>query len=162
MTVIVSYAGRDRDAVEHERELGPSRKRRRLVPRRVVTGGLAVIGAVVSAVFLSGCRGPAGDQASTSSSRSAAPSIWRARSHWARSVPVCRHRARRRRRVRPGGGPEHPHRLRHRRRQHGVGDRRGDAHRHRHRARRKAAQATWRWIRAPTPSTSPTPTTRCR
>jgi YVTN family beta-propeller protein len=37
-----------------------TRKRRRLVPIPVVTGVLAVIGAVVLAVFLSGCRGPSG------------------------------------------------------------------------------------------------------
>jgi YVTN family beta-propeller protein len=35
----------------------PTRKRRRLVPIPVVTGVLAVIGAVVLAVVLSGCRG---------------------------------------------------------------------------------------------------------
>ena len=50
---------------------GPGRKHRRLVPRLPVT---AVIGAVVLAVFLSGCGGRSGDQASTASSSSAAPS----------------------------------------------------------------------------------------
>ena len=38
----------------------PIRKRRRLVPIPVLTGVLAFIGAVVLAVFLSGCRGPSG------------------------------------------------------------------------------------------------------
>jgi YVTN family beta-propeller protein len=53
---------------EHEREPSPTRKRRRLVPIPVVTGVLAVIGGVVLAVFLSGCRGPSAGQVSTASS----------------------------------------------------------------------------------------------
>jgi YVTN family beta-propeller protein len=52
----------------------PTRQRRRLVPIPVLTGILAVIGAVVLAVFLSGCRGPSGGHGPTGSSRSAAPS----------------------------------------------------------------------------------------
>jgi hypothetical protein len=36
----------------------PTRKRRRLVPIPVVASVLAVIGAIVLAVFLSGCGGP--------------------------------------------------------------------------------------------------------
>ena len=48
----------------------PTRTRRRLVPIPVVTHVLAVIAAVMSAVVLSGCRGPG----PTASSRSAAPS----------------------------------------------------------------------------------------
>ena len=59
---------------EHAREPSPTRKHRRLVPIPVVTGVLAVIGAVVLAVFLSGCRGPSAGQAPTASSRSASPS----------------------------------------------------------------------------------------
>ena len=58
MTVFVSYSGRGRDAVKSP----------------VLTGVLAAIGAVVLALFLSGCRSPSGDQASTASSSSAAPS----------------------------------------------------------------------------------------
>ena len=42
----------------------PTRKRRRLVPIPVFTGVLAVIGAVVLAVFLSGCQGLFGGQGS--------------------------------------------------------------------------------------------------
>jgi hypothetical protein len=56
-----------------ERELSQDRKRWRLVPIPVLTGALAVIGIVVLAVFLSGCAGPSGDQASTASSGSACP-----------------------------------------------------------------------------------------
>jgi YVTN family beta-propeller protein len=52
----------------------PTEKSWRLVPIPVVTGVVAVIGAVVLAVFLSGCRGPSGGQGPTASSRSAAPS----------------------------------------------------------------------------------------
>ena len=52
----------------------PTRERWRLVPIPVVSGVLAVIGAVVLAVFLSGCRVPSGGQGPTASSRSAAPS----------------------------------------------------------------------------------------
>ena len=93
MTVFVSYSSRDRDAVKSltqdlqdadeqvwmdQRLAGgepsPTRKRRRLVPVPVVTGVLAVIGAVVLAVLLSGCRGPSAGQAPTASSRSASPS----------------------------------------------------------------------------------------
>ena len=48
----------------------PTRERWRLVPIPVLTQVLAVIGAVVLAVFLSGCGGPG----PTASSRSAAPS----------------------------------------------------------------------------------------
>ena len=51
----------------------PTRKRRRLVPVVVVIGVPAVIGAVVLAVFLSGCGGPG----PAASSRSAAPSTAR-------------------------------------------------------------------------------------
>jgi YVTN family beta-propeller protein len=50
----------------------PSRERQRLVSIPVVTGVLAVIGAVVLAVFLSGCGGPSGGQGAATSSRSAA------------------------------------------------------------------------------------------
>ncbi|MFZ0835724.1 MAG: YncE family protein, partial [Mycobacterium sp.] len=74
MTLFVRYASGDGDAVGHDRELSPSGKRRWLAPGRVVTGVLAVIGAVVLAVFLCGCGGPSADRASTSSSSSAAPS----------------------------------------------------------------------------------------
>ena len=109
----------------------PTRKRWRLVPIPVLTGVLAVIGAVVLAVFLSGCRGPSGGPGPTASSRSAAPSTWS-------DLQGHRHRARRQVARRGGGGSGHPHRLRHQlRRRHGVGDRRLDAHRHRHRARRQ-------------------------
>ncbi|MGO9508776.1 MAG: YncE family protein [Mycobacterium sp.] len=52
----------------------PTRKSWRLVPIPVLTGVLAVIGAVVLAVVLSGCRDPSGGQGPTASSRSAAPS----------------------------------------------------------------------------------------
>ena len=52
----------------------PNRKRWRLVPIPVLTGVLAVIGAVVLAVFLSGCRGPSRGPGPTASSGSAAPS----------------------------------------------------------------------------------------
>src|SRR5262249_56594464 len=52
----------------------PARERWRAVPIPVVTQVLAVIGAVVLAVFLSGCRGPSGGQGPAASSRSAAPS----------------------------------------------------------------------------------------
>ncbi len=52
----------------------PTRERRRLVPIPVLTGVLAVIGAVVLAVILTGCRGPSGGQGPTASSRSAVPS----------------------------------------------------------------------------------------
>src|SRR6516225_10942743 len=52
----------------------PTRERWRLVPIPVLTGVLAVIGAVVLAVFLSGCQGLFGGQGPTASSRSAAPS----------------------------------------------------------------------------------------
>ena len=52
----------------------PTRERRRLVPIPVLTGVLAVIAAVVLAVFLSGCRGPSGGSGPAASSRSAAPS----------------------------------------------------------------------------------------
>lgn len=55
-------------------ELSLTRQHRRLVRIPVVTGVIAVIGAVVLAVVLSGCRGPSGGQASTASSPSAAPS----------------------------------------------------------------------------------------
>ena len=108
----------------------PTRKRWRLVPIPVVTGVLAVIGAVVLAVFLSGCRGLSGGPGPAPSSRSAAPSTWS-------DVQGYRHRARRQgpavgwrwiRAPTPSTSPT--------RRQHGVGDRRLDAHRHRHRARR--------------------------
>jgi YVTN family beta-propeller protein len=50
-----------------------TRKRRRLVPALVDTGVLAVIGGVMLAVVLSGCRGPSGGPGPTASSRSAAP-----------------------------------------------------------------------------------------
>ena len=52
----------------------PTRERFRLVPIPVLTGVLAVIGAVVLAVFLSGCQGLFGGQGPTASSRTAAPS----------------------------------------------------------------------------------------
>jgi len=52
----------------------PTRKRWRLMPIPVLTGVLAVIGAVVLAMFVSGCRGPSGGHGPTASSRSAAPS----------------------------------------------------------------------------------------
>ena len=52
----------------------PTRKHSRLVPIPVLTGMLAVIGAVVLAVFLSGCQGASGGQGPATSSRSAAPS----------------------------------------------------------------------------------------
>src|SRR6516225_3357439 len=52
----------------------PTRKRQRLVPIPVLTGVLAVIGAVVLAVLLSGCGGPSAGPGPTASSRSAAPS----------------------------------------------------------------------------------------
>ena len=58
MTVFVSYSGRGRNAVKSP----------------VLTGVLAAIGAVVLVLFLSGCQGPSGGQASTASSSSAAPS----------------------------------------------------------------------------------------
>ncbi|MFZ0832605.1 MAG: YncE family protein, partial [Mycobacterium sp.] len=98
MTVFVSYSGRGRDAVnsltrelqdageqlqKHQRLAGGPTTGTRLLTalhqeraRRqpVVTGVLTVIGAVVLAVFLSGCRSPSADQASTASSSSAAPS----------------------------------------------------------------------------------------
>jgi hypothetical protein len=48
----------------------PTRQRR----RPVLTGVLAVIGAVVFAVFLSGCRGPSTGPGPAASSPSAAPS----------------------------------------------------------------------------------------
>lgn len=50
-----------------------TRKRRRLVPALVDTGVLAVIGGVMLAVVLSGCRGPSGGPGPTAGSRSAAP-----------------------------------------------------------------------------------------
>ncbi len=50
----------------------PTRKRWRLVPIPAVTGVLAVIGAVVLAVFLSGCGGPSGGPGPAASSSSAA------------------------------------------------------------------------------------------
>jgi YVTN family beta-propeller protein len=52
----------------------PTRQRWRLVPIPALTGVVAVIGAVVLAVFLSGCRGPSAGQGPAASSRSAAPS----------------------------------------------------------------------------------------
>ena len=52
----------------------PTRERWRVVPIPVLTGVLAVIGAVVLAVFLSGCQGLFGGQGPTASSRAAAPS----------------------------------------------------------------------------------------
>ena len=52
----------------------PTRQRLGLVPIPVFTGILAVIGAVVLAVVLSGCRGPSGGPGPIASSRSAAPS----------------------------------------------------------------------------------------
>src|ERR1700728_4641568 len=58
----------------------PTRKRRRLVPKRIITGVAAVISAVVLAVFSSGCQapstgpGPAASAPSAASSQSAAPS----------------------------------------------------------------------------------------
>ena len=50
--------GMDRGAAqvtENERQLSPTRKRRRLVPIPVVPGVLAIIGAAASVVFLAGC-----------------------------------------------------------------------------------------------------------
>ena len=52
----------------------PPQERWRLVPVLVHTGVLAVISAVVLAVFLSGCRGPSGGPGLATSSRAAAPS----------------------------------------------------------------------------------------
>lgn len=52
----------------------PTRKRRRLAPIPVVTGVPAVIGAVVLAVALSGCRGPSTGSGPATSSLPAAPS----------------------------------------------------------------------------------------
>src|SRR6516165_3113296 len=52
----------------------PTRERWRLVPIPVLTGVLAVIGAVVLALFLSGCRGLFGGQVPSASSRAATPS----------------------------------------------------------------------------------------
>jgi YVTN family beta-propeller protein len=60
-----AHPGMDRGAAhvtQHEREPSPTRQRWRLVPIPVVTGVLAVIGAVMLAVSLSGCRGPSGGQ----------------------------------------------------------------------------------------------------
>ena len=52
----------------------PTQQRWRAVPIPVLTQVLAVIGAVVLAVSLSGCRGPSGGQGPATSSRSATPS----------------------------------------------------------------------------------------
>ena len=73
MTVFVSYSSRDRDAVKSLTQDLQDADEQVWMDQRLA-GVLAVIGAVVLAVFLSGCRGPSGDQASTPSSRSAWPS----------------------------------------------------------------------------------------
>lgn len=52
----------------------PTRQHWRLAPIPALRGVLAVIGAVVSAVSLAGCRGSSGGQGPTASSHSAAPS----------------------------------------------------------------------------------------
>lgn len=65
MTAFVSYSSRCREA-------GTRGAHRGAAP--VITGVSAVLGAVVLAVPISACRGPSGGQASTTSSRPAAPS----------------------------------------------------------------------------------------